>query len=119
MITVAENKSQVNARQEEALRRALTNQSLSNYPAIYQGFLAKGISESDIQPRENVFTYAAWKALGRQVKRGEHGVKICTFIPMDVKDKNKETGEVKIKTLRRPKTTTVFHISQTDKREGV
>ena len=66
--------------QEEALGRALGGQSLSNWPAILAGFSAKGIPESDIRPRENVFTYHAWRALGRQVRRGEHGVKVVTFI---------------------------------------
>ena len=27
----------------------------------------------------DVLTYHAWRALGRQVRRGEHGVKVCTF----------------------------------------
>ena len=58
--------------QQEALSRAASGQSLSNWPAILAGFTAKGILESDIRPRENVFTYHAWRALGRQVRRGEH-----------------------------------------------
>jgi hypothetical protein len=61
--------------QNEALTRASSRQSLSNWPAIFAGFMAKGIPETDIKPRENVFTYHAWQALGRQVRRGEHGVK--------------------------------------------
>ena len=56
--------------------RAVHGQSLSNFPAIFQGFAAKGIPESEIKPRENVFTFNAWKALGRVVRRGEHGVKV-------------------------------------------
>jgi hypothetical protein len=43
----------------EALSRATTGQSMSNYPTIYGGFIAKGIPESEIKPRENVFTYNA------------------------------------------------------------
>src|SRR5580765_43818 len=66
--------------QQEALGRAVGNQSTMNYGAIFQGFMEKGIPESDILPRENVFTYHAWRALGRQVRRGEHGVKIATFV---------------------------------------
>jgi hypothetical protein len=42
-----------------------------NYGAIFQGFMEKGIPESEILPRENVFTYHAWRALGRQVRRGQ------------------------------------------------
>ncbi len=113
MNTVTQNRTEVNNRQAEALQRAVTNQSLSNYPTIFQGFMARGIPETDILPRENVFTYAAWRALGRQVCKGEHGVRICTFVPMESKEKDPETGEVKVKTSSRPRMTTVFHISQT------
>jgi hypothetical protein len=96
--------------QVEALSRAVNGLRLGNYPAIFTGFMAKGISETAIRPRENVFTYQAWRALGRQVRRGEHGVKVVTFVEMA--KENKETGEKQ--SFRRPWTTTVFHISQTD-----
>jgi len=86
----------------QALSRARMNQSLANYPAIIAGFSERGIS--DIRPRENVFTYAAWQALGRQVMKGEVGVKVQTWITVE---KNGERATV-------PKTTTVFHISQTE-----
>ena len=68
--------------QQEALDRAANGQTLSNWPAIFAGFMAKGIAESEIKPRENVFTYHAWRALGRQVRRGEHGVKVVTFVSL-------------------------------------
>lgn len=96
--------------QVEALSRAVNGLSLGNYPAIFAGFVAKGIPENAIKPRENVFTYQAWRALGRQVRRGEHGVKVVTFVEMA--RENRETGEKQ--SFRRPWTTTVFHISQTD-----
>jgi hypothetical protein len=41
----------------EALTRAVSGQSFTNFPAIFQGFAAKGIPESEIKPRENVFTF--------------------------------------------------------------
>src|ERR1700723_1666018 len=94
----------------ESLKRAVSGQSFSNFPAIFQGFAAKGIPESEIKPRENVFTYQAWRALGRQVRRGEHGVKVLTFV--DMAKESKETGETQ--SFRRPWSTTVFHVSQTD-----
>lgn len=94
---------------QESLDRAQAGQSFSNYPAIFEGFLAKGIPADQIKPRENVFTFNAWKALGRCVKRGEHGVKVCTFVEGSKEDK--ETGETS--TFRMPRSTTVFHISQT------
>src|SRR6516162_9769382 len=98
----------------EALTRAISGQSLSNFPAIFEGFTAKGIPESEIKPRENVFTFQAWKALGRVVRRGEHGVKVTTFI--ECTKENKETGEKEA--FRRPWTTTVFHVSQTEPLKG-
>ena len=100
----------------DSLKRAVYGQSLTNLPAIFQGFMAKGISESEIKPRENVFTFEAWKALGRVVRRGEHGVKVVTFIDTKSKEIDKDTGEPKL--VRRPWTTTVFHISQTEPLKG-
>ena len=99
---------------QEALTRAVSGQTMSNYPAIFAGFQAKGIPESEIRPRENVFTYQAWRALGRQVKRGEHGVKVFTFIACEKEDK--ETGKKEI--YSRPWRTTVFHVSQTQPVNG-
>ena len=100
----------------ESLKRAVSGQSFTNFPAIFQGFAARGIPESEIKPRENVFTFQAWKALGRVVRRGEHGVKITTFIESKSKQIDADTGEPKV--IRRPWTTTVFHISQTQPLSG-
>lgn len=87
---------------QQALNRARSSDSLVNYPAIMAGFAARGIT--DIRPRENVLTYKAWQALGRQVKKGEKGVAITTWIQVS---KNGETFPI-------PKRSTVFHISQTE-----
>jgi hypothetical protein len=107
--------------QQEALSRAATGQSLANWPTILAGFLAKGIPESDIRPRENVFTYHAWRALGRQVRRGEHGVKVMTYVAIDRQSEEdtsappEDDKSRKHKTSgRRPWMATVFHVSQTD-----
>ncbi len=90
--------------QAEALSRAINGESLLNYPAILEGFEAKGIS--DVEPRVNVFTYHAWRAKSRQVRKGEHGVRVVTWITST----DKRTGKEK----KYPKRTTVFHVSQTD-----
>ena len=100
--------------QQEALSRAASGNALTNYPAIYQGFIDKGIAEDEIKPRINIFTYEAWRALGRQVRKGEHGVKILTYIESVKKDRDSDTGEEKQVSYRRPWHTTVFHVSQTD-----
>src|SRR5437899_3506340 len=102
------------AMQQEALSRAANGQSFANWPVIIAGFVAKGIPESDILPRENVFTYHAWRALGRQVRRGEHGVKVTTWIPTERKERDETTGEEKVRTGRICHTAVVFHVSQTD-----
>jgi antirestriction protein ArdC len=71
-----------------------------------------------------VFTYHAWRALGRQVRRGEHGVKVVTFIATgpaagdgagdSATDAGGGAGAGKRRGGRRPWTATVFHVSQTD-----
>ena len=105
--------------EQQALTNATTSQSVMNYRTIYAEFSARGIPMDDIKPRENVFTYNAWRALGRQVKRGERGVKIVTFVVMSIKQVESETSSDKTSrkrsaSFRRPWSTTVFHVSQTE-----
>ena len=100
--------------QTKALTNAVTGESMANYQAIFDGFVAMGIDPDDVKPRENVFTFNAWKALGRVVKKGQHGVRIVTVIPCTKKDD--QTGEEV--PVKKPKTTTVFHISQTEPLDG-
>ena len=56
-------------------------------------------------PYTDWFTYNRWLAQGFQVKKGEHGTKITTWIPMTKKDP--ETGENQDIGVK-PRTTTVF-----------
>ncbi len=98
--------------QTTALKNAVTGQSLTNYKAIFEGFADMGIDPAEIVPRENVFTFNAWKALGRVVKKGQHGVKVFTFIECD--KKQDEAGEFPKIPVKKCKQTTVFHISQTE-----
>jgi N-terminal domain of anti-restriction factor ArdC len=113
-ITTSRSTVYVSQSRLESLKRAVHGQSFSNFTAIFQGFAAKGIPEAEIKPRENVFTFQAWKALGRVVRGGEHGVRVTTFI--ECAKENKEIGEKE--SFRRPWTTTVFHISQTEPLKG-
>lgn len=110
------NESGAQRYRREALTMAMYGQSASNFPAIFAGFAAKGISEEEIEPRENVFTFEAWKALGRVVRRGEHGAKVTTFIETKSKEIDESTGEAKV--FRRPWITTAFHVSQTEPLKG-
>ena len=91
---------------QTALTRARSSQATSNYGALFDGFLDMGIPADDIQPRVNVLSFHAWRAVGRTVRRGEHGVKLCTWIDA----KQADTGESR----KLARSVTVFHISQTD-----
>jgi hypothetical protein len=85
--------------------------STGNYGAIFEGFLAMGIPESDIIPRQNVLTVSAWEYKGRTVKADQrnNGVKVFTYIPIYVwKNGRKEV------TGKRFRAATVYHVSQTD-----
>lgn len=103
----------------EALARATGGLSMTNWPAIFAGFLEKGIPEADIRPRENVLTFNAWKALGRHVRKGEHGVRVVTYVQIqeraEAKEPQAEGAEPKArKVARRPRSAVVFHVSQTE-----
>lgn len=98
---------------QQSLMNAISRETTTNYQAIFDGFAAKGIPVDQIRPRENVFTFDAWRALGRTVRRGESGVKVITIKSVS-KNVEGEGGEVTKVPVRKPKTTTVFHISQTD-----
>jgi hypothetical protein len=43
-----------------------------------------------------VFMFQAWKALGRVVRHGEHGVRIATFIECKSREIDRHTGEAKL-----------------------
>jgi len=101
---------------QEALNRAKSSVSIANHAVILTDFHARGIPLDDIKPCENVFTYAAWQALGRQVRKGESGVKISTFIPYEKKVTD-DSGNEKTVARRAPRTVSVFHISQTDEKD--
>jgi len=103
---------QISEKHHDALSRASSGMSTSNYLAIMQGFIEKGIPEDEIKLRENVLTFNAWIAKGRCVRKGEHGVRCLTYLP--IPERKDEGGKVTRKAGRRPKTTTVFHVSQTD-----
>ena len=65
--------------QAESLARAQNGDVNSNYAIIMREFMARGIASADINPRENVLTFNAWKALGRHVRKGEHGVRLSFY----------------------------------------
>lgn len=71
----------------------------------HEVLLAACAAENGCQCRayHDWFTYRRWQAQGFQVQKGEHGVKLQTWIRYTAKDKEgRETERV------RPKSTTVF-----------
>lgn len=103
--------------QAKALQNAQADRSWANYETIFDEFMQRGIPVEEITPRVNVFTYHAWRALGRQVRKGEKGVKILSMAPItrraDDNDAQADQGEGKPARMR-PVSAVVFHISQTD-----
>lgn len=95
----------------EALARIQSGFS-KNDSLVVALFAARGIDPAAIEPRENVLTYRAWQAKGRQVCKGERSVKISTFIPVEAKV-DPVTGKVLEPASSRPWTAAVFHVSQT------
>jgi hypothetical protein len=110
--TTLEHPTRTEQLRAEALSRATTGQSWANFPAIIAGFIEKGIPEGVIRPRENVLTFQAWRAVGRHVRRGEHGVRGTTWIP--IAETRDEAGAVTRKAGKRPWSAVVFHITQTE-----
>ena len=99
------------AREQQALERAQGSTSIANEAAAIAEFVERGIPESECIPRVNILTFHAWKACGRYVRKGEHGVKLTVWVPT-VEDGAE--GEEPTVTGKRPVTAVVFHISQTD-----
>jgi len=99
-----------------ALSRARGGASVFNEAMAVAEFVARGIPEADIRPRENVLTFNAWRALGRYVRKGEHGVKLTVWVP--VVEDDPRGGEPTV-TGKRAVSAVVFHESQTEAREAV
>ena len=79
-------------------------------------FADAGIDPDDITPRENVFTFNAWKDVGRQVAKGANGIPVTVWVPKKGKGKDAPAPTVDGKPSPGsmfPKTTRLFHISQT------
>ena len=111
MSSVSESLRSTRETPAEALAR-IQNGFSRNDALVVALFAARGIDPATIEPRENVLTYRAWQAKGRQVRRGEKSVRISTFIPIPAK-LDPVTGKVIEPASSRPWTAAVFHVSQT------
>jgi hypothetical protein len=95
--------------QANALQRAQTGTSIQNEMIVLMEFQSRGIPANQMHPRENCLTFHAWKAKGRSVMKGEHGVKVDTYFPRIETDLS--TGQERECLVRR--TAVIFHESQT------
>lgn len=89
---------------EAALIRATERESSGNDQLVIDGFAARGIAAT---PRVDVFVFDAWIALGRCVRKGEHGVQGIVWVGKKDKD-GKRTNKAF------PRKVYMFHVSQTD-----
>ena len=112
------------ASERDALERGTRSAPNSNDMVVFLSLHAKGIPYGDIEtfgPQQNVRTFKAWRALGRTVRRGEHGVHLTVWQPLDTKPES-ELTESDEKTLKRRRcrmaNAVVFHVSQTDELES-
>ena len=62
-------------------------------------------------PYHDWYTYARWRAQGYHVRRGEHGVRLTTYVERETRD---EDGEI-IGVYRRPWVAHVFCRCQVDR----
>ena len=68
----------------------------------------------ECKPYEDWFTYKRWQAQGYQVRRGEHGVRLSTFVTMTKTD---EEGN-KVAMGKRPWRSVVFCRCQVEEAKG-
>jgi len=110
-------------RAEAALARGSRSMPNGNDVQAILEFANRGIPLEEIDtfgPNQNVRTYNAWRALGRQVRKGEKSVRLPVWYPIDsdCKDDEALAGRGDIPADKRPRcrlvTACVFHVSQTD-----
>ncbi len=94
----------MNAQQAKTFRRY----SMANAMILSSAAAQRGCS---CEPYKDWFTFRRWLAQGYVVRKGEHGVKISTYIETE-----HENDDGTITTSRRPWTSTVFCRCQVEPR---
>ena len=101
----------------ESLDRGSRRAPNSNDTVVMLTLESRGISTDDVHtfgPDQNVRTYRAWRALGRQVRKGEKSVRLTCWRPVGDETKIDPTTGKKQAVKCCPVTACVFHVSQTD-----
>jgi hypothetical protein len=97
--------------QQEKIQKAKSFDTFSeNNYSILKSKLA-----CNCEPYEDIFTFNRWSLQGFKINKGEHALKIITYVKFDIK--NEKTGEI-IKTISKPKSTCVFCRCQVTKQEN-
>ena len=97
-----------------ALLRIQSMQFGGNDVLVIRAFADADIAPEQIDPRQNVLTFNAWKALNRRVGKGAISVRVTVWIPVGDKAADEETSNDKPKRSgMRPTTARLFQISQT------
>ena len=91
--------------------KSFTGYSMANALIVAAAAAKRGCQ---CQPYEDWYTYKRWLAQGYQVKRGEHGVRLSTFVEMTKTD---DEGN-KVNVGKRPWTSIVFCRCQVEKAKG-
>ena len=87
--------------------RSFQGYSVANAAAVVHGLAARGCH---CEPYADVFTFARWRAQGRTVRKGQHGIRLPVIVHGESTDK--DTGETRTYSLRRA--SFVFCRCQTD-----
>ena len=106
------------AQDDEAYLRGSRVQPNSNDQPVIAELVNRGIPIGDIitfGPGQNVRTYRAWRAIHRQVRKGEKSVRCTVWLSVE---KPSKADPTKTKLVSFPKTACVFHVSQTDEIGG-
>ncbi len=95
----------------QALERITSGFSKNDIAVVFH-FAGVGVDPDDIEPRENVLTFKAWKAKGRKVAKSAISQRITVWVPKSRKAGESDDSKDKSQSCF-PKTTCVFHESQT------
>jgi hypothetical protein len=116
--TVTGRRNKSSETPQEALARIQSMHFCGNDVLVIQVFSEAGIPPEQIDPRNNVLTFNAWKAKSRRVAKGAKSIRVTVWIP--IRDRNADAepdengdGEKKKRNGMRPKLTRLFHLCQT------
>ncbi|HEV8670989.1 MAG TPA: ArdC family protein [Candidatus Limnocylindria bacterium] len=91
--------------------RSFDGYSIANAIAVKTALAERGCA---CEPYEDVFTFNRWRAQGRIVRRGEHGIRLTVYITAMRAGEDADGVVDEPRAYRMPKTSHVFCRCQTD-----